>query len=346
MENTNTSLFFVNPHLVESESLGKLNFDFFEKLILKNNFKKIKYLPNKYYEYIDFIFIYLFPPIILYNTRSKLKNSINDSYIKDKGKLFLLSLKKSVDKTNSYFVESYNYEKRKNYKYLFENQSVNNVYIIKKNLEYGGKGNFIVSNYKEFLKVKKELITDFIISKYITNPLLFNKKKFHLRIYFINYINSKNIVKSFLSKYGLIITAKLPYKNEDYYNPDIHDSHFKSTDKDYIFPNELIKSHGVKITNNIMKQIIDILKYIAKIQVVYNFPETENGFNIHGCDFMITDDYKVKLLEINSSTALRALSNDTANLLNNYLFKNIYNEIIADVFKLAKVPVKEEFIVI
>jgi len=59
---------------------------------------------------------------------------------------------------------------------------------------------------------------------------------------------------------------------------------------------------------------------------------------------MITDDYKVKLLEINSRTALRALNNNTANLINNYLFKNIYNEIIADVFKLDKIPVKETFI--
>jgi tubulin monoglycylase TTLL3/8 len=241
--------------------------------------------------------------IILYNTRCKLKNAINDGHIQDKGKLLLLSLNKSVKNTLDYFVESYNFEKSKNYKYLFENENVNNLYIIKKNLEYGGKGNFIISSYKEFLKIKKELKNDFIISKYITNPLLFNTKKFHIRIYFINYINSKNIVSSYVSKYGFIVTAKLPYKNEDYENPDIHDSHFKSTDKDYIFPDELIKSYGNKITNNITKQIIDILKYITKIQVVYNLPEAENGFNIHGCDFMITDDYKVKLLEINSRSS-------------------------------------------
>jgi hypothetical protein len=345
MEHRNTSLFFVNPHLVEL--LNKLNFDFFEKILTKNNFKKIKYANNNFYEYIDFIFIYLYPPIILYNTRCKLKNAINDSYILDKGKLLALSLQKNVKKTFDYFVESYNFDKHQNYKYLFENKNDNdddNLYIIKKNVEYGGKGNFIVSNYKEFLKIKKELKNDFIISKYITNPLLFNTKKFHIRMYFINYINSKNIIKSYLSKYGFIVTAKLSYKNEDFENPDIHDSHFKSTDKDYIFPDELIKSYGNKITNSITKQIIDILKYITQIQIIYNLPEAENGFNIHGCDFMITDDYKVKLLEINSRTALRALNNNTVNLINNYLFKNIYNEIIADVFNLDKVAVKETFI--
>jgi tubulin monoglycylase TTLL3/8 len=342
MEHQNTALFFVNPHLVES--LNKLNFDFFEKILVKNNFKKIKYTPNNFYEYVDFIFIYLYPPIILYNTRCKLKNSINDSNILDKGKLLLLSLKKNVNKTLDYFVESYNFEKSKNYKYLFENANANNLYIIKKNVEYGGKGNFIVSSYKEFLKIKKELKNDFIISKYITNPLLFNTKKFHIRMYFINYINSKNIIKSYLSKYGFIVTAKLHYQNENYDNPDIHDSHFKSTDKDYIFPDQLVKSYGNKITNNITNQIIEILKYVKTIQVIYNLPEAENGFNIHGCDFLVTDDYKVKLLEINSTTALRALSTETANLMNNYLFKNIYNEIIADVFKLDKVSVKEPFI--
>ncbi len=87
-----------------------------------------------------------------------------------------------------------------------------------------------------------------------------------------------------------------------------------------------------------------LLKYIARIQKVSNYPDIENGFCIHGCDFMITNDYKVRLLEINNRTGLSKKTNNMRSFFGNYLFKNIYNEIVCDVFNLDRVPVKEKFI--
>ena len=34
------------------------------------------------------------------------------------------------------------------------------------------------------------------------------------------------------------------------------------------------------------------------------YPNAKNAFEVFGCDFMATDDYKVKLLEINEHTGL------------------------------------------
>jgi hypothetical protein len=59
---------------------------------------------------------------------------------------------------------------------------------------------------------------------------------------------------------------------------------------------------------------------------------------------MITDDNIVKLLEINRKTGLSSKTIKMKQFLGNYLFKNIFNEIIADVFNLEKVQVEEKFI--
>ena len=130
----------------------------------------------------------------------------------------------------------------------------------------------ITKNVKHYLNAdhkklerffKKNNQTTFILNKYIINPLLFKEKKFHIRIYLINYINSKNIIKSYLSRYGKIITAKDKYIPADFGNKDIHDSHIKSTDNDYMFPNDLEKEYGKTKVHNYFNQIkiINLITY-------------------------------------------------------------------------------------
>jgi hypothetical protein len=338
-----TCLFFYNDEKIYKEGF---DFDILEKLLAKTGeFKQIKFNPNINYEYIDFVFTYLRPPNSLYHATTILSNYMNNLYIKDKEKLYELFLKKSKTKTLDYMINTYIFNEKQNYKKLFTSKKdIDNVWIIKKNMAFGGKGNVIVTNYSEFLNIKNKYKNDFIICKYITNPLLFNQRKFHLRIYLINYIDKRNVIWSFMSKYGFILTAKEPYKNADYDNPDIHDSHFKSTADDYIYPNDFTKSFGTQATLKVNKKIIEILEYVCDIQKLYNYPDTESSFSIIGCDFMVTDELEVKLLETNNRTLLATKGEKYRKFLGNYLFKNIFNKIIANVFKLDKVPVKEKFI--
>jgi hypothetical protein len=347
---TLTSLFFYNDEKIYKQGF---DFDILEKLLVKNGFTQIKYNQHSRYEYVDFMFTYLYPPSTLYHTSSRLSNNINNLYIKDKQKLYQLSLQKSKSKTLDYMVDTYIFNEKHNYRNLFnQNKSQNktknkkqkNIWIIKKNLEFGGKGNFIVSTYNQFITIKNKLKNDFIICKYITNPLLFNQLKFHLRVYFINYIDQRNEIRAYMSKYGFILTAKEPYINDNFENQDIHDSHFKSTATDYIYPTDFNKTFGVQNTNIVNNKIIEILKYLTEIQKLYNYPDSDSGFSIIGCDFMVTDNLEVKLLETNNRTLLAAKTDKYRKFFGNYLFKNIYNEIVCDVFNLDSVPVKEKFI--
>jgi hypothetical protein len=335
-------------------------FNTLEKLLKEAKFYKKNIYLKDFDNTLDYLHLYLTVPSYLYKINTVLLNFIISESISKKSNLYSLSYKNNKSKTLEYFMETYNSDSNVNYKELFKN---NQPWYIKLDKLSRGEGNILVDNYDDFLKItknvkhyldadhkklerffKKNNQTTFILNKYIINPLLFKEKKFHIRIYLINYINSKNIIKSYLSRYGKIITAKDKYIPADFGNKDIHDSHIKSTDNDYMFPNDLEKEYGKTKVHNYFNQIKIILKYIKTIQVISNYNETQNGYTIHGCDFMITSDNQVKLIEINKRSGFDFMTRKMENFLGNYLFKNIFNEIFTDVFNLEKVPVEEKFI--
>ena len=164
----------------------------------------------------------------------------------------------------------------------------------------GGAGVSVVSNNNDLYYAKKRTnrYKSVIITNYITSPLLFHKKKFHLRMYFMVCIDID--FRWYLFKKGKIITAELPYVSNDFNNPKIHDSHFKSTYKNCFFPEDLqLKNEDNLIIyeqmNNILESAAAIIKPHAK-----SYSESKYAFEIFGCDFMITDDLIVKLIEINA----------------------------------------------
>lgn len=333
-------------YLYFTNELYKNDIDFtvLEKLLKNAKFQEKNIYEKNFDNMIDFLHMYELVPKELYYTRTRLKNYINDISITNKNNLYNLSYSHNKQKTYQYFIETYEYNPNRNYKFIFKN---NQPWYMKLNAAGQGQGNMIVHNYNEFIdKMKRVKSTNkgFILNKYILNPLLFKEKKFHIRIYFINYINSKNIKKSYLSRYGQIFTAKDKYIASDFNNKDIHDTHLKSTDGGYLFPNAFVEEYGARMTNNYFRQIKEILKYISDISDLSNYEETQNGYAINGCDFMITSDNVVKLLEINRKTGLSSKTIQIKKFLGNYLFKNIFNEIIADVFNMEKVPVEEKFI--
>ena len=63
-----------------------------------------------------------------------------------------------------------------------------------------------------------------------------------------------------------------------------------------------------------------------------------------GTDFIIDTNFNVKILEMNNRTALNTKHKNTNEFISKYLYENIYNEIISDVFNLKKIKVNENFI--
>lgn len=160
-----------------------------------------------------------------------------------------------------------------------------------------GVGVTVVTNNKELEEAKEinKKYRNIIVSEYIKNPLLWNKRKFHLRMYIL--INS-DLTWSFWEK-GKAMTAELEYKKSDWTNKKIHDSHGKTTPKDIYFPDDILQKNKIKDIINQMKYILNAVAKIIEPNIKC-YQESEKCCEIFGIDFMITDDYIVKLIEINA----------------------------------------------
>jgi len=106
--------------------------------------------------------------------------------------LDILNKKKLYFTMKKYFPNDYLSFMPKTYDLNDFNKINNNeIYIIRPIGQgaYQGNGIMLVSNNKELIKAKKiakkEKKWDWIISKYIKNPLLFNNKKCHFRCYLL-----------------------------------------------------------------------------------------------------------------------------------------------------------------
>lgn len=339
------------------DPITTLHFSVLEKLLLKYNFVKKELSKNRptKEKSIDCLITYIRMPREFYNIKSILQNNMDDRVLAFKSSLYNLSDSYNHTKTLQYFLysEIINKSRLESYRPLFEKKSKTNnddnyIWILKGDESYGGSGNFIVSKYKEFSQIVKENQFGFLLSKYLTKPLLFHGKKFHLRLYVINFIDDNNQNNVFFSKYGFLYTAKKEYTNSNYNDKDIHDSHFKSTETDYLFPNAFIEEYGLNKYKYVETQIIEIIRYIAEIQSqskgIKKFDNVPNAYNILGYDFIITENYEVKLLEINTKTGLYTKTDEIRDLMSNYLFTNIYNNIISKVFNTPKEPFAEDFI--
>jgi len=325
-----------------------VNWVVFKKLLNSKGFEEEQISKERHPKYLDYINIYSIPSAYLYDIKTKLKNVLDDKEITLKNNLYKNSLKRNKALTKEYFLDTYQFNKNENlkqYQRLFNDSNPNNnVWIIKKNNLMAGLGNFIVKDYDEFTRLVQKLKSNFIINKYLTNPLLYKERKFHLRMYMINFVDDNNVTRTWFSRYGVIVTAKEKYINDDYLNPLIHDSHLKTTEVDRYFPDDFEAEFGSILTRNVFAKMKEIVKYVASFQKLSNYTETENGYAIHGCDFIISSDKEVKLLEVNDQTSLATKAEKNKKFLADYLFKNIYNEIFTKVFQLEPVKVKDTFI--
>jgi len=208
----------------------------------------------------------------------------------------------------------------------------------------GGANVYIVKTINELNYYKRKLnrFPFVLASNYIKNPMLINLTKFHLRMLWVVYPDKNGNYHHMLYPYGKIVTAKNKFKNSDYSNPDIHDTHFKSTCINRYFPEDL------KCINNLTDEIIESL--YAQMNLILestfsiyksninSFPETKYGFEVFGCDFMITDDNVIKLLEIN---ARHDYGVDDLKKLNPDGFKGFCESFYKWIFEIVILPIFE-----
>ena len=182
----------------------------------------------------------------------------------------------------------------------------------------------------------------FIVQKYIHNPLLINKRKFDIRCFaLLTSINGKH--QGYFYQDGYLRTAWKEYSSEDIDDLFIHLTNdaiqkkceeygkYESSNKisfldfekylEQNYPEENAAGPGWFYTH-IYPQIKKLVRdtFMASRDKI-NPNNRFNWFELYGYDFMITDDFKVSLIEVNTNPCLEIpcslLSRIIASVLDN-----------------------------
>ena len=181
---------------------------------------------------------------------------------------------------------------------LFKNGEI---WILKPVEGYAGSGISIVRNYSE-LKKSINPKEEYVLAKYITNPLLYDGHKFHIRVNVIFATDGQYIVLDTLNNARL---ALKPYQNSNFEDKDIHDTHFQKTRPDLLkFPLEMEQQFGQENMGYINEQINEIVAMTLQTFIPKSYPESKHAFEFFGYDFLVDDTYTVYLLEVNAKVAL------------------------------------------
>ena len=192
-------------------------------------------------------------------------------------------------------------------------------YILRPIYSRSGQGVFYISNKNEldnkiayYHKTKNEdgqlFSNNVITSEFVTDLILFQEKKFHLRIFLlISYTNG--IINSFLLKFAEIITAREKYNLDLPFTKEKHDTNWKATEKDFFLPKDFTNAnlniHMTKEKFNIMwKHITNICKMITQIFEMNKhklmLDNQQNGYHIYGLDLLIRNDLTPVFIECNT----------------------------------------------
>ena len=177
------------------------------------------------------------------------------------------------------------------------------VYIVKPENSLSRTGVGVVRNYLELMSHLDHYsdYQEWIIQDYIDNPLLFNNKKFHFRIYVI-YVQTENSTTAYLSKNGFIYTANKEFES-DTFDHNIVLSGENSKNNVFYIPEDFTRSFGKQVWDNmVFPQIVKITRETIRSTVEHlKCPaKKQKCFKILGYDILINNDYKCFLAEINA----------------------------------------------
>ena len=138
--------------------------------------------------------------------------------------------------------------------------------------------------------------------------MLIHSLKFHVRSYFIVYVNansnsnSNSIYVDYYNEYRILTAAK-PYEHANYNNTDIHLSDGHNTVKRYFWPEDFKEEYDTAFLHKCQTSINECNSMIIKLLKSVNlkpYSESNAGFEIYCADILLDANGKAWLLEINS----------------------------------------------
>jgi hypothetical protein len=128
-----------------------------------------------------------------------------------------------------------------------------------------------------------------------------------------------------------IFTAEKQYKKSDWRNKDIHDTHARGNINELIFPIDITDPQmRDDFENKYIPKIKDCLLYVSKFSNgrIKHYSQAENAFEVFGCDFLITDNDNVILMEINDKVGYNCKTTKTTIRLSQLFYDHIIRYIL------------------
>ena len=151
--------------------------------------------------------------------------------------------------------------------------------------------------FKEKARLKVQ--SNWVFQEYISKPLLFENKKFHIRPIFL-YQKKGNRKIGYLLNRILVAHAREDYKFDDFGNKNIHDSHFGKSSRRIYFQDDFLKLKILtkKEIEHIEEQVKDLGKYVFDLMHSRCYPENKECYETFGMDIMIDSNLTIKILEV------------------------------------------------
>ena len=184
-----------------------------------------------------------------------------------------------------------------------------------------GNGIVRVANDEQLARVKEDMLRpdmcpDAIASEYVTNPVLWEGRKTHLRMYWLVCAaapgdEERRPFRHVLWRTGKIMTAELPYTNSAWDDKRVHDTHVKSTPRNLFFPDDLT-SVSADDKELLYQRMSAVLADVAEVlrPSCRPYSESKLAYEVFGCDFLVTTDLNVVLLEINQRIGFFCIPTD------------------------------------
>lgn len=227
------------------------------------------------------------------------------------------------------------------------------LWIVKPSASSQGKGIFLLKDIKDLPNSSQS----FVVSRYVSNPLLIQGLKFDLRIYVL--VTSFDPLRAFIYREGLTRFASKPYSTDEESLSDsfVHLTNYSiNKSAENFLENQRIQADnyghkwslsalnrhlrcvGVdvklmweRIMDLIVKTLLSVEPIIAKsTREVASHPD--NCFELYGFDVLVDEELKPWLLEVNLSPSMQADSP---------LDKQVKSSLLSDAFNLVGVRIPD-----
>ena len=244
---------------------------------------------------------------------------------KDQTYIYYYKMHKKFPEDYTYMPETYSYPKEKSIilqKFRSYKLSKDNLWLVKPKKTSLGNGIHIFHGLSD-------TPNDYIITKYISNPHLIHNLKYDFRLYLL--ISGLSPLKLYLYKEGLVRFTTEEYsldlnkldelyrhltnvaintKNRNTYKKAVNADTEEGSKWSLQVYESYCEHNGIdfkKIWNQMadiaIKSILAVKDYFLK-QIISNGTKDKNHFKLFGYDFLVDENLKVHLIEVNSRPSL------------------------------------------